>query len=235
MLDSSDSRTARKAGTRGVPRPIREAQILDVAGRVFAARGYHAASMDEIAAHADVTKPLIYAYFGSKESLYVAYIERAGQELLARLRAATVPTAPATERLHAGVLEFLHFVDERRDGWQVLYSEAAARGGPLAKEVASLREAVAKMIKRLLMHSTSREASAETAAALDGVSHAFVGAGESLANWWLTHPELPAERAAELLIALGRAGVQQAIDTTSTPASRTPGSHVLRRPATQGH
>ena len=227
MLDSSDSGIARRAGTRGVPRPIREAQILDVAGRVFAARGYHAASMDEIAAQADVTKPLIYAYFGSKERLYVAYIERAGQEMLARMRAATVPTAPATERLHAGVLEFLHFVDERRDGWQGLYSEAAARGGPLAKEVASLRAEVAKMIKRLLMHSTSRgEASAGTAAELDGVSHAFVGAGESLANWWLAHPELPAERAAELLIALGRAGVQQATETTSTQAPR-----VRRDPA----
>jgi AcrR family transcriptional regulator len=177
--------------------------------------------MDEIAAHADVTKPVIYAYFGSKERLYVAYIERAGQELLARMRAATVPTAPATERLHAGVLEFLHFVDERRDGWQVLYSEAAARGGPLAKEVASLRAEIAKMIKRLLMHSTSRsEASAQTAAELDGVSHAFVGAGESLANWWLAHPELPAERAADLLIALGRAGVKQATETTSTQAPR---------------
>lgn len=223
MLDSSDSRTARRAGTRGVPRPIREAQILDVAGRVFAARGYHAASMDEIAAQADVTKPLIYAYFGSKERLYVACIERAGQELLARLRAATVPTAPETERLHAGVLEFLHFVDERRDGWQVLYSEAAARGGPLAKEVASLREAVAKMIKRLLTHSTNRgEPSAETDAELDGVSHAFVGAGESLANWWLAHPELRAERAAELLMALGRAGVQQATEMTSTQAPRVP-------------
>jgi hypothetical protein len=98
----------------------------------------------------------------------------------------------------------------------VLYSEAAARGGPLANEVASLRAEVAKMIKRLLMQSTSRgEASAETAAELDGVSHAFVGAGESLANWWLAHPELSAE-----LMALGRAGVQQATETTSTQAPR---------------
>jgi AcrR family transcriptional regulator len=219
MPSSSDSGTARRAGSRGVPRPVREARILDVAGRVFAARGYHAASMDEIATHADVTKPLVYAYFGSKERLYVAYIERAGQELLARMRAAIVPTAPATERLHAGILEFLHFVDERRDGWQVLYSEAAARGGPLAKEVASLRAAIAKMVKRLLMHSTNRgEASAETAAALDGVAHAFVGAGESLANWWLAHPELSPDRAADLLVALGRAGVEQAMNTASTQA-----------------
>ena len=59
----------RRAGSRGVPRTVREPQILEVAGRVFAARGYHAASMEEIAGQAGVTKPLVYAYFGSKEGL----------------------------------------------------------------------------------------------------------------------------------------------------------------------
>ena len=172
--------------------------------------------MDEIAAQADVTKPLVYAYFGSKEDLYVAYIERSGRELLARMRDATDPAAPASERLQAGILEFLRFVDERRDGWQVLYSVAAAQGGPFAEEVAGLRAAIAKMIRRLLMQSTEgMEASAQTPAALDGVAHAFVGAAESLANWWLAHPEFPPERAAGLLIAFGRAGVEQALDTVS--------------------
>jgi AcrR family transcriptional regulator len=185
-----------------------------VAGRAFAARGYHAASMEEIAAQADVTKPIVYAYFGSKENLYVSYIEWAGRELLTRMRGATDPSAPPSERLRAGALEFLLFVGERRDGWRVLYSEAAAQGGPLAEEVANLRAAIASMIKRLLIEDAAgAEASAETATALDGVAHAFVGAGESLANWWLAHPELPAEQAADLLVALGRAGVEQAMST----------------------
>jgi AcrR family transcriptional regulator len=202
----------RRAGSRGVPRAVREPQILDVAGRVFAARGYHAASMDEIAAQADVTKPLIYAYFGSKERLYVAYIERSGRELLDRLRGATDPSAPPPERLREGILEFLRFVDERRDGWRVLYSEASARGGPLAEEVASLRGSIAAMVNRVLTQATPvLDPSTETSAALDGVSHAFVGAGESLANWWLTDPELPPERAAQLLAEFGRAGVEQAL------------------------
>ena len=65
---------------------MREPQILEVAGQVFAARGYHAASMEEIAARADVTKPMVYSYFGSKERLYLAYIERSGRELLDRMR-----------------------------------------------------------------------------------------------------------------------------------------------------
>jgi AcrR family transcriptional regulator len=209
---ATTSRSSKPRGSRGVPRSIREPEILEVAGRVFAARGYHAASMAEIAAEADVTKPLVYAYFGSKESLYLAYIERSGRELLDRMRAAAEPGAPPGERLQAGILEFLGFVAERRDGWQVLYSEAAARGGPLAEEVVSLRAAIAQMIKRLLTQTIPEaQVSSETTAALDGVAHAVVGAGESLANWWLAHPELPRERAAQLLVALGRSGVDEAM------------------------
>jgi AcrR family transcriptional regulator len=201
----------RRAGSRGVPRAVREPQILTVAGRVFAARGYHAASMEEIAAQAGVTKPLVYTYFGSKEGLYVAYIEQSGRELLDRLRSATDPGAAPDERLLAGILEFLRFVHERRDGWQVLYSEAATRGGPLAEEVASVREAIARMIMRLLAQGVpGGGASGQASAALDSVAHAVVGAGESLANWWIAHPELPPEQAAQLLVALGRAGVDQA-------------------------
>jgi AcrR family transcriptional regulator len=52
--------------------------MLDAAGRVFAQGGYHSASMDEIAELADVSKPLLYAYFDSKEGLYTAYINRTG-------------------------------------------------------------------------------------------------------------------------------------------------------------
>ena len=166
-----------------MPRSVREPQILEVAGRVFAARGYHAASMDEIAARADVTKPMVYSYFGSKERLYLAYIERSGAELLERCE--PPPSwRPADRSPRAGILEFLRFVEERRDGWQVLYAEAAARGGPLAEQVANLRAAIARMIGRLLVESASTEAAGEASAAIDGVAHAFVGGGESLANWW---------------------------------------------------
>jgi AcrR family transcriptional regulator len=211
MAARNRTRTRRRAGSRGVPRAVREPQILDVAGRVFAARGYHAASMEEIAAQADVTKPLVYAYFGSKENLYVAYIERSGRDLLERMRRATDPNSPPDERLRAGSLQFLRFVEERRHGWQVLQAEATTRGGPLAEEVASLREGIAQMISGLLTETIpNTPVSVETTATIDGVAHAVVGAGESLANWRLTHPELPPERAVELLVTLAQAGVDQA-------------------------
>jgi AcrR family transcriptional regulator len=211
MAARSRTPTPRRAGSRGVPRAVREPQILEVAGRVFATRGYHAASMEEIAAQAGVTKPLVYAYFGSKENLYVAYVDRSGRELLDRMRRATDPNSPPKERLRAGSLQFLRFVEERRHGWQMLQAEATIRGGPLAEEVASLREGIAQMISQLLMETiASPPGSDETTATVDGVAHAVVGAGESLANWWLAHPEIPPERAVELLVALAQAGVDQA-------------------------
>jgi AcrR family transcriptional regulator len=64
-----------------MPRAQREQLILDVAGVVFAREGYYSASMDEIASLADVSKPMLYAYFDSKEGLYVAYVDRTGREL----------------------------------------------------------------------------------------------------------------------------------------------------------
>jgi hypothetical protein len=55
-------------------------------------------------------------------------------------------------------------------------------------------------VHRLFLTAAGDEAS-ETSAAL---AHAFVGAGESLAYWWLEHPEEPREQVAELLVRLTR-------------------------------
>src|SRR5204863_9143433 len=121
-------------GRRKLPRAVREGQILDVAGRVFAARGFHEASMDEIAEGAGISKPMIYSYFGSKEGLYFAYIELAGQRLLARMAEAARGVDDsqgfdAERRLLASSLAFFAHVDERREEWAVLFGEFATRSG----------------------------------------------------------------------------------------------------------
>src|SRR5947209_14373087 len=121
-----------RSSRRRVPRAEREVAMLDAAGLAFADHGFHRASMDAIAAAAGISKPMLYAYFDSKEGLYAAYVERSGQALLTALRNAAPTEAPARERLSAGVLAFLTYVDEHRTGWAVLYNEAATRGGPVA-------------------------------------------------------------------------------------------------------
>ena len=159
-----------------------------MAGAIFARAGYHSASMDEIADSAGVSKPMVYTYFGSKEGLYLAYIKRAGGELLERLIAARSPDPSPGARLRARITEFLSFVEEHRDGWRVLFGEIGSTR-PFAENVAALRERIADAIRRLI------EAGADSwpgypPPASDAIAHAIVGAGESLANWWLDHPEV---------------------------------------------
>jgi len=170
-----------------MPRPEREQLILDFAGQTFARDGYHSASMAEIARLADVSKPMVYAYFGSKEELYVAYINRMGRELLDRLMRSIGEHQPPIARLRTRVDEFLAFVEENRDGWRVLFTEMSS-SRPLAEEVADLRRQIADAI--------SAEAGLPPAA-IDAIGHAIVGAGESLANWWLEHPEIPRDAVAD--------------------------------------
>jgi AcrR family transcriptional regulator len=177
-----------------MPRRDREQSILDAAGQVFA-RGYHGASMDQIAGLADVSKPMLYAYFGSKEGLYVAYVDRTGRELLDRLAGATTPDDQPSVRLRAGILEFLAFIEEHRDGWQVLFGELTSMG-PVVEEVGVLRQRIAQWIMGVLAGATGGQGNVPDVS-VQATAHAIVGAGESLANWWLEHPDVRRDQVAD--------------------------------------
>jgi AcrR family transcriptional regulator len=169
-----------------MPRAEREDEMLQAAGQAFASHGFHDASMDAIAQAAGISKPMLYNYFGSKQGLYVAYVQRSGHALMRSMRAADSRSAPAAQRLHAGILAFLTYAEEHRSGWTVLHRETVAQGGPLAKELSELRERVAHMLATIFDD--------------EAFAHAFAGAGESLASWWLTHPQQPKEQIAKVLM-----------------------------------
>jgi AcrR family transcriptional regulator len=188
-----------------MPREAREQLILDVAGQVFARGDFHSASMDEIAALAQVSKPMLYSYFGSKEGLYLAYIARTGGELVERLVQAAPDEHDQLALLRARISEFLAFVEEHRDGWTVLFRETAS-SKPVAEEVAGLRAQIAEAVRRMIDEVTSEQFSLPRAAS-DAIAHAIVGAGESLANWWLANPEMGREELAGWYVEVVRAAV----------------------------
>jgi AcrR family transcriptional regulator len=188
-----------------MPRAEREQLILRVAGRVFARAGYHSASMDEIAHLAEVSKPMLYTYFGSKEGLYVAYIHRTGRELVDRLEGAARREGPPLLSLRLRIAEFLAFVEEHRDGWRVLFGEASSNG-PVAAEVADLRGRIAHAVRRMLEASLP-VASGLSETEVDGIAHAIVGAGESLANWWLEQTGVSREEVVDLYVGVVQGAV----------------------------
>ncbi|HEY2317373.1 MAG TPA: TetR/AcrR family transcriptional regulator [Solirubrobacteraceae bacterium] len=193
-----------------MPRSDREQLILRVAGQIFAEGGYERASMDRIAAMAGVSKPMLYAYFGSKEGLYLAYIERTGGELVQRLVNADRAVG-ATGRLRAVINEFLTFVHEHSDGWTVLFRELNARR-PLAEQVAQLRAEVVDEVRRMLEAGGGPSWTGLKPPASEGVAEAIVGAGEALANWWLKKPGVAREDVADWYVGLARAAISTAVD-----------------------
>lgn len=178
-----------------MPRVERERLILEVAGQVFARGGYHAAAMDEIAEAADVSKPMLYAYFGSKEGLYIAYIDRTGRELVERLVGAADESDGPARALRRRILEFLAFVEEHRDGWAILFQEMSSLR-PVADEVAALRGQLAAAVRQLVLGAVP-DAAGLPQIVSDAAAQAIVGAGESLANWWLVHSEIDREQLAD--------------------------------------
>jgi AcrR family transcriptional regulator len=188
---------------------VREPLILGVSGQVFAKDGYERASMDRIAELAGVSKPMLYAYFGSKEGLYVAYIERTGGELVQRLIGADRPGQPSG-RMRAVIAEFLAFVEEHRDGWTVLYRELNT-SQPLAEQVSNLRSQIVLEVRRMLEGNGRTRVPGLSPPASEGVAEAIVGAGEALANWWLKKPEVARDEVADWYVGLTRAAVGAAV------------------------
>jgi AcrR family transcriptional regulator len=176
-----------------MPRAQREDEMLEAAGQAFAAHGFHEASMDAIAQAAGISKPMLYNYFGSKQGLYAAYVERSGRALMKSMREADSRSAPAAQRLHAGILAFLTYAEEHRSGWTILHRESLAQGGPLAVELSALRGRVAQMLTTLFND--------------EAFAHAFAGAGESLASWWLAHPGQPKEQIANVLMDIAQSAL----------------------------
>jgi AcrR family transcriptional regulator len=183
-----------------LPRAEREQQVLAAARALFAERGYGAVTMDHVAAAVGVTKPLLYAYFGNKERLYLACMEPAAQALRAEVASAVAEAERPADALKLGVQAFFSFVDRDRDAWRVLFDETLPAGGEVARRVAEHREELERVVARLVVARLPGRRRGRAAVEVEALSTALLGAAESLARWWLRTGALSAGEAADLLI-----------------------------------
>ncbi len=96
------------------------AAVLAAAGQVFAQRGYEATSIEELAARADVSKPVVYEHFGGKEGLYAVVVDREMQRLLDRFASALSAGEHPRELLERAALVLLDYIEEDTNGFRVL-------------------------------------------------------------------------------------------------------------------
>jgi AcrR family transcriptional regulator len=172
----------------------RRAAILDAALEVFASRGYHAASIDEIASEAGISKALIYEHFPSKKDLHASLMERHVQEIFERLAESAAGPDPGEVRLRAGVDAFLYWVETHPRAFRLLFRD-------------NFEIDVAELLQRLQRQATfaiagliasepiasdvhSDVSEAERRLAVEMFAQQLSGAVQALAIWWQEHPKV---------------------------------------------
>jgi AcrR family transcriptional regulator len=195
---------------RRVPRDLRRRHLLELATELFSERGFEAASMDELALRAGVSKPVIYDQFGSKEGLIVAVIDVIGIELNAAVREAVAGRTDPEELLRAGSLAFFRFAGERGATLSMAFGAARSLvgGAEVIEKVAEIRA------RQLALVSTAIAATSEAAGVehdpleIGAITQGLNGVYEGLIDWWVDHPGVPPEQLTEWVVALVLPGLQ---------------------------
>ena len=126
----------------------RREQLLAVGRSLFAERGFDGTSVEEIAARADVSKPVVYEHFGGKEGLYAVIVDREVQALLGRLTDALSQRGHPKQHVQRAALALLTYIEDSPDGFRIL-----VRDSPVAQATgtfSSLIGAVATQVEGLL-------------------------------------------------------------------------------------
>ena len=109
-------------GPAKLPGPQRRTLIETAAARLFAERGYAGTRLDDVAAAAGVTKPMVYRHFASKKALYLALLDRhrTGQLSAAGAAANGAPLGPRLRDLLDG---WFAQVQAHPDTWRMIFRD----------------------------------------------------------------------------------------------------------------
>jgi AcrR family transcriptional regulator len=184
-------------GTKRLPRAVREQQMLDAAVQMFSVNGYHETSMDAIAAAAEISKPMLYLYYGSKEDLFGACLDRELGRFVDAVRDDINFDQSPKDLLGNAIGSFMRYIDANRASWIVLYAQAI-NSQAFAHTVREGREQIIDLVAEL-MRAGSRTPRSDAEYQMMAV--ALVGAGEAMANR-LSTGDIGVDEAAELMIDL---------------------------------
>src|SRR5690606_32694565 len=95
----------------------------EVARSVFSERGFDGVSVEEIAARAEVSKPVVYEHFGGKEGLYAVVVDREVRQLLGMMREA-LSSGSARELLEQAACALLDYIEQSSEGFRILVRDS---------------------------------------------------------------------------------------------------------------
>ncbi|MFT4188622.1 MAG: TetR/AcrR family transcriptional regulator [Aeromicrobium sp.] len=190
--------TRSNAGTKGVPRAERSQQILEISSLAFGSDGFAATNLADVARSAGISKPLIYHHFGSKEGLYIACLDQAGELLADAMERVARGDVVGVERGLRTLDAMFAILEDQRHLWRLLHDRTAPETDPVASVVrrhadridALAHEGVSELLV-LAGNTDPVDASALTAM--------WIGLVDALMDWWVAHPEATAPEMSERL------------------------------------
>ncbi len=179
-----------------LPAAERRDQLLTVALDVFSAQGFHATSMNDIAAAAGVTKPVLYQHFPSKRGLYLELLRDVGDRLMAAIGKATAEAGTPHKQVERGFQAYFRFVAEERTSFVLLFGSGARRDEEFAAAVRSVERTIAEAIATLI------DADIDPAHRRN-LAYGLVGLAEGTSRHWVDQdleldPDLLAAQVADL-------------------------------------
>ncbi len=183
-------------GTRvqRMPRAQRRAQLLDAALTIFVSKGYHAAAMEDIAAEAGVSKPVLYQHFPGKLELYLALLETQCDRLEAMVLEALDASATHEERVYATVRAFFDFVADEGGAFRLIYESDLTNDAAVRHRIDALEAQLGDAVAQRIAEDTVL---APQLAEMLGITMA--SAAQVMARVWLAHgQDFPKEVAAEV-------------------------------------
>jgi AcrR family transcriptional regulator len=181
------------AGTKGVPRLDRETQILDIASEHFGTHGFAATSVAAVADRAGISKPLIYNYFGSKEGLYEACLDRGGALLAEEIERIARGDAVGIERGLATLGGMFALLEPQPYLWRLFFDATAPTTGPIADSAALYAERIGKLADEGVTELMGL-AGNDDPLDISAMTSVWLGIVDSLMNWWMEHPDETAEQ-----------------------------------------
>jgi len=171
----------RREGRARMSGKERREQLLDVGRSLFAQKGFDATSVEEIAAKAGVSKPVVYEHFGGKEGLYAVVVDREMRALLDAITGALTSSGRPRELLERAALALLDYVETSTDGFRIL-----VRDSPVAQSTgtfASLISDAASQVEHIMGNQFSARGFNPKFAPM--YAQMLVGMVALTGQWWL--------------------------------------------------
>lgn len=184
----------------------RREQLIEIGRSLFASKGFEAVSVEEIAATAKVSKPIVYEHFGGKEGLYAVIVDREMRALTSVLTAALDdPTVHPRQIVERTALALLTYIEEDAEGFQVL-----ARDSPSTEpsgSFSSLLGDIAVRVEDILSETFKRQKL--SAKGVPYYAQMLVGMTVFTGQYWADRPKVSKEQLAAYIVDLAWHGLSR--------------------------